>query len=194
MAEFAWTKQTEQAAQLIASGDFTYPEIAERLGVVRETLWHWRQRPEFVARVKEHIEAQREAIMSFGIAQKHNRVQAQNERWLSMRRLQKARANDINMEGVPGGDTGQIVAIPKSVRVIGGTQGERETTYEYKFDATLSRAILDVEMAARDETEQQETDKETKAIPQSLEQLIDYAYGEKPREDGSGGEDGWGDA
>lgn len=66
-SSFAWSPKSEEAAQLIAMGELSYPEIAERVGAARSTLWEWRRIPEFAARIEEHQEEIRAEIRRRGI-------------------------------------------------------------------------------------------------------------------------------
>lgn len=82
-----WTAQTERAAQLIADAELTFGEIAEELDISPRTLWNWRQQPEFVARIEEHLEAFRVEVRRLGLAVRERRIKALNTRW---RKLQGA--------------------------------------------------------------------------------------------------------
>jgi hypothetical protein len=48
---FLMTAPGRLAADLVAGGRLTHGEVAARVGVDRVTLWRWRRRPEFRARV-----------------------------------------------------------------------------------------------------------------------------------------------
>jgi len=47
MNKFKWTPLKRNAAFLLATEPKKYYEIADMLGVTPQTLWNWRQYPEF---------------------------------------------------------------------------------------------------------------------------------------------------
>jgi hypothetical protein len=55
-AAWEWTEARALAAQLVAGGQLTLPDIAARAGVSARQLFNWRRRPEFKARVREHLD------------------------------------------------------------------------------------------------------------------------------------------
>ena len=56
----ALSPQHERAAMLVARGDSSLEEVARLLGINASTLWRWRQRPAFDARVQVHAQQLRE--------------------------------------------------------------------------------------------------------------------------------------
>ena len=72
---FRWTAQKEGTARLVAEDTLSDEKIAETMGIDRRTLTRWKNHPEFQSRVKEHLEAMRQAILRTGIADLVNRVQ-----------------------------------------------------------------------------------------------------------------------
>jgi hypothetical protein len=64
---FNWTGQRKNAALLISEGEKTYQEIAEEVGVHRETFWEWRNHPIFQDEVRrltlENEKATREGLL-----------------------------------------------------------------------------------------------------------------------------------
>lgn len=135
-------------------------QIAEKVGVARQTLDNWKRLPEFAARVREHQETWREQIKAEGIANRQNRVDALNDRWLKMQQVIEARAEEL--AGVPGGDTGLLVRQAKLVKVYDakGTPGEDEegetlysakrdvVMYEYAVDTALLKEMRETEKQA----------------------------------------------
>ncbi len=92
--DFIWTKQTEQAALLVAEGKLPEVKIAARVKVDRTTLWRWKKQPEFAERVRTLVTDFRAAIRQEGIAALENRVQRLNADWNAMQKLRDARAKD----------------------------------------------------------------------------------------------------
>lgn len=64
---FKWTGQRKKAALLISEGTKNYEEIAEEVGVHRETFWEWRKHPIFQEEVSrltlENEKATREGLL-----------------------------------------------------------------------------------------------------------------------------------
>lgn len=130
-----WTIVRERAADLAAADDLSDPQIAERCGVKRDSIARWRRVPAFQARVAEIVAKQAAAIQAAGIADKRNRVNAQNDRWRRMQALMAARAQ---MYGdVPGGETGLVVLQQKAL----GSGSLMEVIDEYVLDAALLREL-----------------------------------------------------
>lgn len=154
MPEFAWTQNALIAAQLVAEGDLTQHQIAERADVTRQTLYVWRKAPEFASRVNELREEFRQAIRQRGIAIIEKRVEAQNDRWRRLQRIISARSEDPAYHEVPGGDTGLLGRVAKWV----GTGDNREFVVEYELDAALLREIRELEKQTAQELGQWSAD------------------------------------
>lgn len=78
MSNHELTQQQEAAAQLIAAGELEKQQIAERLGVSRQSLWNWEQTEKFKMRLNEL----RRDFESFGVSLIHSKfVDAANEYW-----------------------------------------------------------------------------------------------------------------
>jgi hypothetical protein len=73
MRDFRWTEGRELAALMAARGE-TWGEIAREVGVSTVAVWHWRQRPEFQARVAEHLAAFREVSRRHALQLAEKRV------------------------------------------------------------------------------------------------------------------------
>lgn len=143
MTPFPWSQKREQAARSVAQGEGTSAEIATRLGIALETLERWQQHPEFQARVRCHLEA----ALTQGIAERLNRVQALDDRWLRMRRIIAERAASAEMQSVPGGTSGLLI---RTVKGVGG--GENfQVVDEYAVDTGLLRELREVEKQAAQE-------------------------------------------
>lgn len=147
MAEFRWTPETIEAAQLLAAGNLAISEIADKFGVRRETVWAWRQHPDFKARVDEELEKIRAEVRRVGIADAMARVRRLNDRANRMSRLMEARADDPTMAEVPGGNTGLLVRTIKSV----GSGDNATIVEEYSVDTGLLREMREHEKQAAQE-------------------------------------------
>lgn len=114
---FKWTPRRRQAVPLVADDLLTDAQIAAACGVTRQALVKWRAHPDFQAAVEELQAKARAGIERKHIAEKDRRVQAAVERHRKMERVIAERASSPLMEGVPGGQTGLIVAKPMLVKV-----------------------------------------------------------------------------
>lgn len=72
------THKQARAALLVAEDERTDQEIADAIGIARYTLWEWKKKPHFAARVAEHREAFRARILTEGFADKAERVRVLN--------------------------------------------------------------------------------------------------------------------
>ena len=100
---------------LVAQDEQTDVQIAAACKISESTLERWKRHPEFAACVQEHRDAWREQIRERGIAERQNRVDAQNDRWRRMQMVVDARAEEH--ADVPGGESGLLVRQVKLVKV-----------------------------------------------------------------------------
>lgn len=143
---FVWNTKRTRAAMLLAEGQ-TEATTALALGINPLTLWRWKKHPEFSARIQSNATALRAAIVARGIADRQNRVDALNERWLLMQRVIQKRAQHPEYAGAPGGKTGLLV---KTVKAVG--QGKDiEIIDEYSVDVALLRELRAHEQQAAQE-------------------------------------------
>ncbi len=147
MANLEASAQHIQAAQMIADGELTDLQIAEKLDVARSTLWNWRQRPEFMALVDEHLARFHEEVCRRGLANRDRRIRALNDRWNRMQRVIEARADDVEFAEVPGGQTGLLA---KSWKMI-GSGPSAEKVSEFAVDTGLLRELREHEKQAAQE-------------------------------------------
>lgn len=118
-----WSEKKHEAAQLIAADELTDQEIADKVDIKRQTLWEWKKREEFAARIKE-IEDSLGALASrYALARRGRRLQAQGVRWNKLHQVIDERAADERMEGVPGGRTGLLVIEESEVALIPAGDG-----------------------------------------------------------------------
>jgi hypothetical protein len=100
------------------------------------TLEAWSAAHGWQKRLADIAEAERQAIVTQGIADKARRVKAQNDRWDRMQRLLDARA-EANAD-LTGGDTGLVVR--EVTYLPGGATRER-----HEFDAAVLRELRELE-------------------------------------------------
>jgi hypothetical protein len=133
------TRKQAQAAARVAEDQQTDAQIAAAVGVSAVTLWKWKQRPDFAARVEEHKARWAAEIAQEGIANRQNRINALNDRWALMQRVIEARAADESMKGA-GHETGLLVRTYKP--------GKFRVVEEYKVDAGLLAELRAHELQA----------------------------------------------
>jgi len=173
-----WTRTTERAARLVAEDQQKDEAIAASLRVRRSTLDRWKRRPEFQARVAEHVQAFREALRGQGIAERQNRVAALNDRWAALKQVIAARAADPTMKG-PGHETGLLVRTYKPTRT-------GRTIEEYAVDTGLLAELRAHEKQAAQELGQWSEGKADAVLKHldlsrmSCEQLERLANGDDP--------------
>lgn len=145
----------------MAEDKLSNEQIAETVGITRQALDKWKKRPEFRARVAEHVEAWRQAILARGIAAKQNRIDALNERWRLLRQIVAARSKDLDGE-VAGGETGLLVREPMLVKVYEASDldddsaellptKESRIVYKYALDTGLLKELREHEKQAAQE-------------------------------------------
>ncbi len=147
MGPFRWSNRSDLAAGLVAGDELTNAEIAERVGVSRATLDRWKAHPDFKARVDEHLEAYRQAVLRHGVAVLERRVAALDERWRHLLRIIDERAASPLMQGVPGGTTGLLVHTVKGL----GSGGSFRVIDEFTLDCGLLRELREHEKQAAQE-------------------------------------------
>lgn len=145
MARF-WTRKTEQAALLVAQDTQSDEAIAAACGVSKVSLEMWKRRPDFAARVQEHVAAFAEAIRGRGIAERQNRVDALNDRWQRMQRVIEDRAMEHDGEA-PGAGTGLLVRQEKLL----GTGRHAQRIVEWAVDTGLLNELRQHEKQAAQE-------------------------------------------
>lgn len=152
MGNFDWTKLAIEAAELLAEGRLSTVAIAEKVGIGRTTLHRWQKDPEFAAKVDELVEEFAKEVKRRGLAVLVRRVAAQNDRWLRLQQVIEARADDPDMEHVPGGTTGLIVKDWKTV----GAGENAQIMPVYSVDTGLLRELREHEKLAAQELGQWE--------------------------------------
>jgi Helix-turn-helix of insertion element transposase len=153
-ASFGWSPTSVEAAQLIAVADLGIGEIAEKVGVTRQTLWAWRQHPEFIAEVERQQADIFKEIRRHGIAIVERRVAALNDRWKRMQRVIEARA--VEHANVGGGVNGLFV---RKLKCLGSGEHAR-IVEEYEVDTGLLAEMRAHEKQAAEELGQWTTKNE----------------------------------
>lgn len=108
-------KRRAEAAQLVADGELTDEQIAERLGKSRSWLARLKRQGTFMARVLLIVDKQRRDVEAEGIVLRQNRVNALNDRWRKMQVIVQERAADPKFQDVPGYKTGLMMHTVKSL-------------------------------------------------------------------------------
>lgn len=143
-AGFSWTKQSEEAAQLIATGELGHGAVASRIGIDERTLYRWRKHPDFAARVDGLVADFREAIRRRAIGWVESRVDRLNRDWLKLQRIIDERGADPDMASVPGGKTGLVLRKLKSI----GSGEKTVIVKEYEIDAAILKELRALEKQA----------------------------------------------
>jgi hypothetical protein len=107
MAAFELDDDKLLAARLIAEGDLTNDEIAERVDIGVATLYRWKNYQEFKDEIKTQKDKIREDLYGFQFANIAHRINRANQRLRQIGRLTDARAKEYADQ--PGGETGLIV-------------------------------------------------------------------------------------
>lgn len=145
---FKWNKKREECALLLALDDLSDEEIAKKVQVGRTALWVWKNDPEFVARIDEHINEFRARVRRKGIAIIENRVAHLQRRHELMNQIIRERG--AALAHVPGGSTGLLVHNVKSIG--SGEAAERVDLYE--IDVGLLSELRQHEKQAAQELSQ----------------------------------------
>ncbi len=122
------TAKQVAAAHLVADDKLSDQQIADSVGVTRDTVSRWKRLPEFKREVEEHFSAWREKVMSSGIADKVNRIASYDEIFDKLHQVIAERASEL--DGLcAGGSTGLMVRTVKFVKVL-----ELKTNTPRSFD------------------------------------------------------------
>ena len=139
-----WNQTKESAAQMLAQDEFTIDEIVIKLGIDRKTIYNWKKRPEFQARVEEHVQEFGDAKMRYAIANRNRRLRNLNDRLERLHQVIRDRAADPSMQDVPGGKTGLMVRTVKSV----GSGPAAQVVEEYEVDTGVLKEAREHEKQA----------------------------------------------
>lgn len=129
------------AVALLADGKLGDAEVAERVGVVRETIVRWRRLPAFAAAVAALVARASAAAEAAAIGNKTARLASYQDDWDAIQAVIAARARQY--ADVPGGETGLLVAKPVLVKVY---EGEGEEIEGALTPLKRARVILSYEV------------------------------------------------
>jgi hypothetical protein len=139
-----WTGNRSKAVQHAAEDILTDEQIAAAVGVTRQTIATWRKHPEFEARRRELVAEMQERARQEGLGRLDVRMARYARRAASLDLIVTERADDPDMQDVPGGKSGFLVRQFKSI----GTGPNARQVEEYHFDAALSREMRELEKQA----------------------------------------------
>jgi hypothetical protein len=109
--DFEWTPDAEDAARLAADG-VPPVMICDRLGIDIYDFEQWMLVTEFRFRIRQHLEALSEHVMTSGLANRTHRLKADNDRWQAQQEIVRARAKhareDEKLSQIPGAKTGWL--------------------------------------------------------------------------------------
>lgn len=144
---FPWTPASLKAAELLAENELSLNEVAQSVGVMRGSLWAWRQHPQFAEAVAERASEIVTAMYKHYIAKKHKRIATLDRLHKKALDVIDQRAADPQMQRVPGGNSGLLVRTEKQQ----GLGRNATTIVEYTFDRALVSEIRAIqEQAARE--------------------------------------------
>ncbi len=147
MTDFRWTEARDKAAILVAADRLTVAQIAEEIGISRQSLHAWKQQPEFIARVQEHLDEVNRRLAKQEIRHKTLRVSAQHDRWMRMQQVISERAADDSWSQVPGWNTGLLVHRQKQI----GAGRAATVVDEFEVDTGLLAELRNTEKQAAQE-------------------------------------------
>lgn len=147
MSDFEWSDKAVRAAELLAEGKLTYNQIVADLDIGRMTFWRWREHPQFMARVEEHLDEFREAVRRRGLAVLERRVDSLNDRWDRLHQIMNARAADPERASVPGWTSGLMVRNLKGI----GKGKDFRVVETYEVDRGLLSEMREHEKQAAQE-------------------------------------------
>jgi gas vesicle protein len=166
-------KKMEKAARLLAEDRLTDVQVAAECQISERTLYTWKKRDDFIARVNEMLQAYSARALGTGIAARVRRIETLKLLNDKMLTIIAERGEDLSMAAIPGGRTGLIVRDYVTVRTESGRIG---TVAVYGFDRGLSAEIRAVgEQVARElgqwMPETQQVDSRPRALPKSTAEL-----------------------
>ena len=150
ISSFRWDDGKRTAAQLLAEGELGIEEIAEKIGVTRQSIWNWRKDQEFMEAVDAEIGRINESLRRRAISHVERRVESLNSRWLKLHKVIESRAVDPAMKDAAGGETGLLV---RTERAIGSGELIRFVD-EFSVDVGLLKELREIEKQAAIELKQ----------------------------------------
>lgn len=146
MAIQNYTKKHHEAALLLAEDELTDEQIADRVGIHRQTLANWKKDSGFAGLIGDQVGRLNAAMLRLPIAKKRERLKTLNTLHQKAMQVIEERAADMEDEATATG-TGLLVRQIKIVR-----NGDDVTVQrEYVVDVALMREIRALEEQASKE-------------------------------------------
>ena len=109
------TPKQRQAAILLAEDELTDQAIADQLGVTKRTIATWKTIPEIKDQIASYVDELEDLALSRSFARKSRRLARYEKRLDAIDTLITERGAEMADE-VPGGGTGLLLRIPKTVK------------------------------------------------------------------------------
>lgn len=136
-------KARELAIPLVAADQLTDEQIAEKVGVSRQSLANWKKQDTFSEAVEAERQRMVDALRAEGITNKQNRLDAYNRRWKLLHDVIGERAVEMQ-DDAAGTGTGLLVRQVKSI----GFGPNNHTVEEYAVDTGLLKELRELERQA----------------------------------------------
>lgn len=146
-SKFVWRQPAADAALLLAEGELTDREITAKVGVGERQIYVWKDHPEFMARVKKHVEELGECALRYAIGRKARRLRRLNGTWEGLQQIIAERAVAREMQAAPGGKTGLLA---REQKMIGSGVNAVQVT-EFSVDTGLLAELRACEKQAAQE-------------------------------------------
>src|SRR5579872_2340952 len=128
------------AAILVAEDKLSDTEIAQRCGITRRTLMRWKNQLSIQQKIHEHLRLSKQESERQMMIERHMRIASMEARLYEIDDIIRKRAQNPEMQGVPGGSTG--VLRQRKVSCRGG-----KAVYAYELDTSLLREYRQLLMA-----------------------------------------------
>lgn len=135
MAEFTWTAKKEAAALELALDNLSIEAIAKKVNLTDRAIYKWKKRPEFQARVEEHLKAIRQEMATVGILSKTVRARRLQKRFDQCNKaieMQLAASNGMSVNA----------ALVKEERELAKQAAQEAGQWTEKTDVTSGGAPL----------------------------------------------------
>jgi len=184
-SKWHWNETRELAAQLLSDGRYSYDQIGKKVGRDPRNVKRWAARPEFKARVAEHVAKFQAEISKTGLALKSGRIHALKCEAARVLRVYRQRSEDyatatvrdpakeggVTTFRIPGGDTGLVIPVPKA----GG-----EMLYAVDT-ATMGRYLAVLREIAIEQGEYKQKIEHSGAVQVDLSMLTDEEFAQLKR-------------
>jgi len=172
-----WTNRRERVARLVAEDILPDREIAKKGGINPSSLYIWRTKPEFMARVDQLVSEYRKRVRSTSIAVVENRIARMVRRLEQFAQVEAERARVYGGEQfkdvIPGGGTG-IVSIRRYRQSTDPTTGRKRNIPITAVDTDLVNTEMAILKQAAQELGQWQ-EKSDSAGTDRLNELIEIA-------------------